>query len=414
MNKPEKTTQDVPGIPISFEDGTDAVRGSVCSECRGPLTLPWGGFWKHEGYLLQCGRDRTHSGIRLAETAVEYIERREGGGDRFLSMLQNNQDLQTLIADVKQRLIEHSKPVPDRDVAAFLVDCAKLGLDPFSRQIFPVPFRDESEGTYRLATIISVRGLGSIAQRAMPSTWVMAPSTEPVKRDDPIVSLLLDGLTRTVGWQNDPADGKSHPVKGNVLPEHVVVARAKGKVRTPEGIEETDWVYAFWYLSDSLYGTEKGNTPMRMAMNRAARGWYETYYPAAKAIMQGLQVPMLERAQGFISALRIVEGRAVAVEGAVLPERATVPTAPPEASPSPAPAPRAATAPAQRPISSERMASENQTKALYAISRGLGWDRDRLVREFGGKAPDELTFADASLAIDRLKKLEEAAKPKLA
>lgn len=406
------------GIPIEFDEGTEHVRKSVCAECGGPLTLPWGGSYGHQGYLLQCGKDRAHRGIRSVETAVDYIARREGGGDRFMAMLRSDDGLQMLIADVRHRLIDHDKQVPDRDLAAFVIDCAKLGLDPFTRQIYPVPFEDRSqrvvkdgrtvEQVYRLATIIATRGLASIAQRAMPDTWVMPPSGEPVKRDDPIKALLLEGATRKGEWKGEPGQRRQEAVP--VDPARVLLYRVKGKVRAHGEILDTDWVYGMWHLDDEVFGTDKGNTPMRMAQRRAERAWYEDYFPAAKAIMQGLTVPMLERASGFISAMRIVEGKAVVVEPAALPERVAET---PQAVSSPVTPPASAGAPAPRTTGGERMASANQTNALYAISRAIGWDRDRLVRELGGKAPDELAFADASLAIDRLRKLEEAAKPKL-
>lgn len=50
--------------------------------------------------------------------------------------------------------------------------------------------------------------------------------------------------------------------------------------------------------------------------------------------------------------------------------------------------------------------TENQSKAIYAISRNLGWDKEELEDWLGNKNVMELTKAEASAVIDDLKMLE--------
>jgi len=47
-------------------------------------------------------------------------------------------------------------------------------------------------------------------------------------------------------------------------------------------------------------------------------------------------------------------------------------------------------------------ASERQIKAIYGISKGLGWSKDDLLAWLNGPAPEDLTAADASSVINDL------------
>jgi len=47
-------------------------------------------------------------------------------------------------------------------------------------------------------------------------------------------------------------------------------------------------------------------------------------------------------------------------------------------------------------------ASEKQIKAIYGISKGLGWSKDDLLAWLNGPAPEDLTAADASAVIGEL------------
>lgn len=50
--------------------------------------------------------------------------------------------------------------------------------------------------------------------------------------------------------------------------------------------------------------------------------------------------------------------------------------------------------------------TEGQIKALYAISKNLGWSREDLENWLGNVTPSELTRGEASKAIDDLHKME--------
>ncbi len=65
-------------IEIDKDEGEELARNNVCGECKGELTVAWGGYYGINGHVLRCGRNRNHKGIDRIKTPSELY--REGAG----------------------------------------------------------------------------------------------------------------------------------------------------------------------------------------------------------------------------------------------------------------------------------------------------------------------------------------------
>ncbi|GAJ01207.1 unnamed protein product, partial [marine sediment metagenome] len=49
-------------IPVEYELGKEIIETCTC-ECGAALTLPWGGYWGIDGYVLKCATDPSHDKV---------------------------------------------------------------------------------------------------------------------------------------------------------------------------------------------------------------------------------------------------------------------------------------------------------------------------------------------------------------
>ena len=58
-------------IPVEYEKGKEIAETCIC-ECGAGLTLAWGGAFGHNGYIVRCSKDITHSRIARPATLGPY------------------------------------------------------------------------------------------------------------------------------------------------------------------------------------------------------------------------------------------------------------------------------------------------------------------------------------------------------
>jgi hypothetical protein len=57
---------------MSYEDMTAAIaRGSLCMQCNNILVTVWGGAFGYNGWMLACGKDKSHKGITRHDKKYE-------------------------------------------------------------------------------------------------------------------------------------------------------------------------------------------------------------------------------------------------------------------------------------------------------------------------------------------------------
>jgi hypothetical protein len=55
---------------VSYEEGKELVRHCVCAECGAPLTLPWGGSYGINSFVVRCGENPDHEGFVKAKRYI--------------------------------------------------------------------------------------------------------------------------------------------------------------------------------------------------------------------------------------------------------------------------------------------------------------------------------------------------------
>lgn len=102
-----------------------------------------------------------------ATKAVEAI--REGKNSRLLNYVPEGQSPKVYIDLVKNQVMGYDKQGnsrPDEDLLLFLYTCQRTGLDPLTKQIYPVYRWDNRIGRERMAIQTGIDGMRLVAQRS--------------------------------------------------------------------------------------------------------------------------------------------------------------------------------------------------------------------------------------------------------
>ena len=272
---------------VGYEEGVKLAEICVCGVCGSALILCWGGKWDIEGYVLRCAKDEEHKGLVEEETYTQAHRR----GKEVHPAIRDAIERKLMPKDELGRAINllalrYPRAIVDPATASlFIIDCARLDLDPLiaPAEAVPVPFKGKG-GKVTVQMIITEDGWLSMAARGCPERWAGAPSVEPVDDQKLAESLCGDKdawLWKATGMTKDMPEGQSSIAYGYFTTKEFQKAQER---KTPAA-------------------TQPGN----QARVRAIKRWVRENFPECRQKMMEITSEWYQRAEGIQAAQQCIE-----------------------------------------------------------------------------------------------------------
>ena len=247
-----------------YDEMKKIAQKNVCAVCGAELQI----HTNPEKKTLEVGcLNKDHHGYVEQETLTQMQRRGKEAPlvvkDKIeKKMLPGGHKIGTALALVKTRFPRAD--LDDPSAALFIMDCARLDLDPLLGEIVPVTFKVTDKETKEVRRVVqpilTEDGWLSLCARACPERWAGPPITEPVT-DKALKKDLCDD-------------------------EEAWVWKATGKNK--EGTESSTygWLKRREYERAKSAGTPAGELPGNQARVRAIKRWARETFPEAKAKMK--------------------------------------------------------------------------------------------------------------------------------
>jgi len=363
---------------IDIQEGKRLVKTHVCAECGGELTLPWGGAYGIENYVIRCGENPDHEGFVKPKSytqayndgdplPIEIANRIEDKrrkqmtqqvGEQEAKALQPYYGVHALTQEQATTILRTIWPkAPDVEVFKAALICKAYGLNPLMKHLYLLEFKGKEGSTW--APVLGIGATRLIASRIGRYSYVDGPRIMTEKEQKEILGEVDEANIWAITVLRDE--------RGNEAPG-----------------------YGAWNKDNTPYGMDKGNTKANMAMIRSERNAFNRLFPGEmpadiEAIDTSyLTLPKIEEQpaskQPSPGAVRAGKGPTPHQEGA---PNGTDPN----------------------------LASQAQVNAIHALLRDLGADEDvyhaDLKARFDVEHTNQLTKAQASRLIDELQKKQQ-------
>ncbi|MBA7468384.1 hypothetical protein ES707_03632 [subsurface metagenome] len=267
-------------IPVDYEWGQKIVETCTC-ECGAAFTMPWGGSWGIDSYVLKCTRDINHNriarparlgpydipGFNLFNLKGRKREMEQELGKERAGRLVKYEGVVSLTKSQATEIIKTCWPkAPELEVYKAALICRDYGLNPLMKHVFLVPFKNKAGGE-DWAMMLGIKATRLIASRLGDYSYM----------DNTPRVMTTEEEERTFG-ELDP---------GRIWA--VTTVRKKG------GFEAHG--YGNWPRDQVPHGAEKGNTKANMAFIRSERNALDRLFPGA--MPQGVQVVDEEYAESL-------------------------------------------------------------------------------------------------------------------
>ncbi len=279
---------------VGYEEGLKLAEICVCGECGSPVILCWGGNWGIASYVLRCAKDIEHKGLVEEETYTQAHRRGKevhpairGAIERKLMPKDELGRAMNLLA------LKYPKAIVDPATASlFIIDCARLDLDPLisPAEAVPIPFKSRKKKDHgeevkvTIQMIITEDGWLSMAARGCPERWAGAPSVEPVT--DPKLAESLCGDKDAWLWK--------------------ATGRTKGM---PEG--QSSIAYGYFTTREFQLAQERhtpaATQPGNQARVRAIKRWVRENFPDCRQKMMDITSEWYQRAEGIKAAQECID-----------------------------------------------------------------------------------------------------------
>jgi len=262
---------------VSYDEGKELVATHICGVCGSPLTLPWGGSYNINSYVIRCAKDKDHEGFvkpksyyrawkdgeavplviaaHFEKQRRKQLENQVGTeattaleqyvGTTALTQKQATVILQTIWPDA-----------PGNEVLKAAILCHQYQLNPLMKHVFLLPFNNRAGGK-NWAMVLGIGATRLIASRRRPYSYDDGPRVMS-EEEQRLTFGHVDSKNICAITILD--DGEGH--------------RAPG--------------YGRWPRDSEPYGTEKGNTKENMAFIRSERNAFNRLLPGE--MPQGIEV----------------------------------------------------------------------------------------------------------------------------
>jgi len=256
-------------IVVSKEIGEQWAETNVCSECGGRLTLAWGGSYGEKSHVLICANSKAHKGIarpfHLAPADNPAFNLYDVNKDRRKELTEKigeektkaleQYEQKTNLGEIQARTIIQSI-WPDAPIHAVLrgaLICHQYGLNPLMKHLALVKFHSRTTNRDTWEPIIAIKGSRIIA--APQGCWSYLD-------DSPRAMMEIEGLKILGEDEYDPTNNYYSICKLKDM--------ATGREASGIGVVGKD---------ESIYGTDKGNTPRNQCNIRSERQALDRLYP---------------------------------------------------------------------------------------------------------------------------------------
>jgi hypothetical protein len=312
---------------ISHADMLKAERdGLTCLECGARLSVAWGGTFGYNSFLLRCGMDIKHKGVKrdfeltpanipgfnLYDAGAKRRKKLEKqiGTDRALA-IRKYQGVISLNRDQATEILEAIWPdaPPEEKLRAALL-CKSYQLNPLMKHIFLVPF-NKGKQNESWATVMGINATRLLAARSGTFSYVddtprMMTDEEQIRRFGQAYPERFYVIVKV----RDPKTGAEAPGYGWYPKEREKMVwddQAKRKVvlkKDGKNVKE----------ANDPYGSDMGNTIFNMAAIRAERQALSRLRPGEMPTdVEVMEESLAERAS--VEGMDVVE-----VEGRVIDE----------------------------------------------------------------------------------------------
>ena len=238
---------------VDFDTMRRLARECVCLECGCLVQVAWGGFIDYDGYILRCGNDVDHRGVKRLHSPGPYDipgfnlfnltkGRKKMVSERF------GEEASTKLAKyhgvtslTKPQVTEILKTIwkdaPETEMQRAVILCVNYGLNPLMNHVFLIPFKGKDGTTW--ATIMGIKAKRLLASRKKPFSYI----------DDTPRVMTEKEQTKIFG--------APEPTKLWVI------------TKLCDGVGNEVVGYGFCPKDTQPYGTDKGNTQFNMAAIRS-------------------------------------------------------------------------------------------------------------------------------------------------
>jgi hypothetical protein len=357
----------------------------ICAECQAYLSVSTGYLVKYQGYILRCTNDVNHTGImrpaeinnydqpgynmpgtvskKEKELTLKYGEEKT----RALVAASGGNVLSTLTEERATEIIKTIWPgAPMVEVKKAAIVCQQYGLNPLMKHLYLIPFNckikgkngqpDRYEESY--AMVMGIKASRIIARRAGAYSYL----------DDTPRFMTVEEQVKIFGKED----------RENIC----AITRLKdNKGNTSIGTGK-------WPHGTSAYGSDKGNTPLNMAMIRSERQALDRLFPDSLPESQDVVDERYQELPTETKTERVVDIETGDIIDQVEGEFQEVKEQPPTTSQSELEKPG-------QPKDG-KLITDKQKKAIIAILGDEKKRNDLIFERYGLANVDQLTISEAS------------------
>jgi len=295
---------------MDYEEMKQIVAGNVCAVCNGELQIH-----TTEGGQLEvwCPHHPEHHGYIERQTYTQILRR----GMIVHPAIQENIEKKMMPRDDLGRAmnllaLRYPDAIKDPATAAlFLMDCARLDLDPLIQpaEAVPIPFKSRkrlSDGTTEekitVSMIITEDGWLSMAARGCKEEWNGPPRT--MRLEDYLRTLKENEGKSLEDIQQIAKAIKESACKDGDAYYYVAIGRSKTMTE--------DAVVPGWFTKRDMEKADKGHLPSasepgNQARVRSIKKWIRHVYPECRQKMIELTREWYERSKGVKAAQEYID-----------------------------------------------------------------------------------------------------------
>jgi len=295
---------------MDYEEMKKIVQENLCAVCEGELTIRTNP--ETQKIEVWCPHHPDHHGYVERETYTQASRR----GASVPLVVQNAIDRKMLPKEELGRAmnllaLRYPGAIKDPATAAlFIIDCARLDLDPLIQpaEAIPIPFKSKKivEGqevaVVTISMVVTEDGWLSMCARGCKEDWNGPPRTMRLEE-------YLTTLPENKGKSLEEIEKIAKAIKMSACKDenawyYVAVGRSKSMTE--------DAVIPGWFTKRDMAKAEKGglpasNEPGNQARVRAIKKWVRHVYPECRQKMMELTQEWYERAGSIKSAQQFID-----------------------------------------------------------------------------------------------------------
>jgi len=234
---------------MTKEDMQHVQDTHLCSVCSAGLSVCWGGFYGHEGWVLKCSRDFKHQEIerKYMPSVFEIAQGVKELNEKAVAKYNNVTSLSQEKAGEMLATFWPRASAEARLKGAMI--CSMYGLNPLLNHVALMSFKNKSTDKIEWVVALEIKANRILARRSGPYSYL--DLTPRAMTKDEQIKVFGEELTDRYCSITIVKDDAGHEANG----------------------------CGVWRKEDKVYGADKGNTPQNMANIRSERQALDRLFP---------------------------------------------------------------------------------------------------------------------------------------